>query len=207
MAAPVATAPSPATGAHVTLRLPRVGVLPATVETTAPGALVLVLAIVDRRVARLDGAEAAVEMTTARGIERFAGLLEVTGRPELVRVALRGECQRIQRREWVRVDAVVPITVRAIDEDLGGATTTLNVSGGGVLIRDPWHLPLGLDVRFELEVEPGAPPVRAMGRVVREATTGQKGVRIDSIAREDEARLVRFVRERERTALRMERGR
>jgi hypothetical protein len=42
---------------------------------------------------------------------------------------------------------------------------------------------------------------------VRVAGTEEKGVRIDSISREDEERLVRLVRERELAALRMSRGR
>jgi hypothetical protein len=68
-------------------------------------------------------------------------------------------------------------------------------------------MPLGLDVRIELQAEPGAEPIRALGRVVRVAGQDEKGVRIDSISREDEERLVRLVRERELAALRMSRGR
>jgi PilZ domain len=202
----IAPAPVPpvATGTHVIVRVPHVGGLPATVEATEPGAIVIVLAVIDRRVGRLAGQEASVEATTARGIQRFTGTLHPTpGRSDLLRIAVRGDGERIQRREWARIDAVVPITVRAIDEDLGGATNTLNVSGGGVLIQDIWRLPLGLDVRIELEVAPGHPPVRALGRVVREAAVDQKGIRIDDLGREDEDRLIKFVRERERAALRM----
>ena len=68
-------------------------------------------------------------------------------------------------------------------------------------------MPLGTDVRIELHADPKDPPIRAMGRVVRIAGKDEKGIRIDSIAREDEERLVRLVRERERAALRMSRGR
>jgi hypothetical protein len=42
---------------------------------------------------------------------------------------------------------------------------------------------------------------------VREPAQDQKGIRIDSIGREDSERLVRLVRERELAALRMSRGR
>jgi PilZ domain len=197
-----------AQGQHVQIRLPRVGALPATVETLAGGAVTAVLAVPDSRVQRLSGSEVTVEWTTGRGIQRLLGRLELeTGRPELVRVAVHGDIERIQRREWARVDAIVPVRLRGIDEDVGGETNTLNVSGGGVLLNDLWRLPLGLDVRIELELEPGRPRVRILGRVVREAAPDQKGVRIDDISRDDEARLVRFVRERERAALRMARGR
>jgi hypothetical protein len=199
--------PTIAAGEHVQVTLPHIGALPATVEAAEPGALVLALAVGDDRVKRLGGGLVAVEHTTRRGISRYAGTLQLDGsRPELLRVLLEGEAERIQRREWARVDAVLRITVRGVDEPVGGDTQTLNISGGGMLVKDPWRLPIGLDVRIELHHEPG-PPVNALGRVVRSPTPDQKGIRIDSIAREDEERLVRLVRERELAALRMSRAR
>ena len=203
-----APAPSIPTGEHVQLSLPHVGLLPATVSAVEPGAIVLILAVKDSRVQRLGGAGAAVEYKTGRGIQRFGGTLELdSARPEQVRVITKGEAERIQRREWARVEAHLPITVKGIDEPVGGETQTLNVSGGGVLIKDKWNMPLGTDVRIELQAEPGAAPINALGRVVRVAGTEEKGVRIDSISREDEERLVRLVRDRELAALRMSRGR
>jgi hypothetical protein len=206
-AAPVAQPPV-APGTHVIVRLPHVGSLPATVEAAEPGAIRVALAVPDSRVRRLGGGEAAIEVTSGRGIQRYVGTLEPDpNRSELLRVVLSGEAERIQRREWARVDAVVPVRVRGVDEPIEGATTTLNVSGGGILVNDPWNMVLGIDVRIELEVEPGAAPIRALGRVVRDGGTSRKGIRIDDMSREDEERLVRFVRERERAALRLARGR
>jgi hypothetical protein len=203
-----ASPPSIPSGEHVQLSLPHVGLLPATVASVEAGAIVLVLAVKDSRVSRLAGSEVAVEYKTGRGIQRFGGVLQLdSARPEQLRVVMQGEAERIQRREWARVDCHLPITVKGIDEPVGGDTQTLNVSGGGVLIKDKWNMPLGTDVRIELQAEPGAPPIRALGRVVRVAGTEEKGVRIDSISREDEERLVRLVRERELAALRMARGR
>jgi hypothetical protein len=208
MAVSASETPSIPTGEHVQVNLPHIGLLPATVEATEPGAVVVVLAVGDARVKRLAGAEVAIEYATGRGINRFGGILQLDGsRPEQLRVTLRGDAERIQRREWARVDATLPITVRGIDEPVGGDTVTLNISGGGVLVKDPWKMPLGIDVRIELEVEPGAAPIKALGRVVREPQPDQRGIRIESIARDDEERLVRLVRERELAALRMSRGR
>jgi hypothetical protein len=208
MAVSTSETPSIPTGEHVQVNLPHIGRLPATVEATEPGAVVVVLAVGDARVKRLAGAEVAIEYATGRGINRFAGILELDeSRPDLLRVSLQGDAERIQRREWARVEATLPVTVRGIDEPVGGDTVTLNISGGGVLVKDPWKMPLGIDVRIELEVEPGAAPIKALGRVVREPAADQKGIRIDSIAREDEERLVRLVRERELAALRMSRRR
>jgi c-di-GMP-binding flagellar brake protein YcgR len=208
MAVSAALPPIISPGQHVHVRLPHVGALPATVESVGGGGITAVLAVPDNRVHRLVGAEVTVEWTTSRGIQRFLGKLELeSSRPEVVRVALHGDIERIQRREWARIEAIVPVRVKGIDEDIGGDTTTLNISGGGVLVKDLWNLPLGLDVRIELTPDPGSPPIRALGRVVRDAAKDQKGVRIDDIGRDDEERLVRLVRDRERTALRMARGR
>jgi hypothetical protein len=201
-----APAPSIPSGEHVQLSLPHVGLLPATVSAVEAGAIVLVLAVKDPRVKRLAGQEVAVEYKTGRGIQRFGGILQIDS-GETLRVVMQGEAERIQRREWARVDAHLPIHVKGIDEPVGGETQTLNVSGGGVLVKDKWNMPLGIDVRIELTPEPGAEPIRALGRVVRVAGVEEKGIRIDSISREDEERLVRLVRERELQALRMARGR
>jgi hypothetical protein len=207
MAAIASSTPSIPAGEHVQVNLPHIGLLPATVETTSPGAVVVVLAVSDNRVQRLAGAEVAIEHATGRGINRFNGTLELDdSRPELLRVVLSGDSERIQRREWARVEATLPVTVKGIDEPVGGETVTLNISGGGILVKDLWKMPLGIDVRVELEVEPGV-KIQALGRVVREPARDQKGIRIDSIGREDSERLVRLVRERELAALRMSRGR
>jgi PilZ domain len=193
-------------GQHVHVIFPHVGALPGTIDGADSDAVIVALAVPDDRVPKLAGREVSVEWATGRGIQRLLGTLVVES-SECVKVVVVGEAERIQRRSWARIDAVAPITVRGVDEPVGGATTTLNVSGGGVLVKDLWNLPLGTDVRIELEAEAGQPPIRALGRVVREAGKGEKGIRIDDIGRDDEERLIRYVRDRERAALRMTRGR
>jgi len=201
-------APSLAAGQHVQVRLPHVGALPASVEASGPGVMIVALTVRDDRVARLDGARVSVEHASGRGIHRYTGTLRIDGaRPELLHVALAGDAERIQRREWARVEAVLPVAVRGVDEPVGGDTMTRNVSGGGLLIQDPWGLSLGSDVRIELRAEPGAEPIRALGCVVRALDGDLKGVRFEDMGRPDEERLIRLVRERERAALRTARGR
>ena len=196
-------------GQKVSVRLPYVGALPATVEATAGGRVTVALAVPDNRVLRLDGSEVAVESTSARGIQRFNGRLVLSGRADDFDVEIGGDCERIQRREWARVGTVVPIRVEPVDEpDVeAGETMTLNLSGGGVLINDPWRLPLGIDTRVEITIEPSQPPVRALARVVRDAGPERRGLRFDDIEPQDSERLMRYVRERERAELRMARGR
>jgi c-di-GMP-binding flagellar brake protein YcgR len=208
----MAVAPAPVTmpaGQKVSVRLPYVGALPATVDACAPGLLTIALAVPDARVMRLDNSEVSVECTSPRGIQRFAGRVVLRGRSDVFDVAVGADMERIQRREWARVSCVVPIRVAPVEEPdvQAGQTMTLNLSGGGVLINDPWRLPLGIDARIEIEIEPTQPPVRALARVVRDAGPERKGLRFEDIDPQDTERLMRYVRERERVELRMARGR
>jgi hypothetical protein len=208
----MAVSPAPVTlpaGQKVTVRLQYVGALPATVEASTPGSLTVALAVPDTRISRLDGSEVSVECTSARGIQRFPGRLALRGRSDVFDIEIGDDCERIQRREWARVGTVVPIRVEPIDEPdvLAGETSTLNLSGGGVLIRDLWRLPMGIDTRVEIVIDPTQPPIRALARVVRDAGPEQKGLRFDDIEPQDSERLMRYVRERERAELRMARGR
>ena len=151
----------------------------------SPGAVVLVLAVGDARVSAPRAAPRSRSSTrpAAASTASPATLRARRRRPSSSASSCTGESERIQRREWVRVEATLPVSVKGIDEPVGGDTVTLNISGGGVLVKDPWNMPLGIDVRIELEVEPGSHDP-ALGRVVREPAPDQKGVRIDSIGRE-----------------------
>jgi c-di-GMP-binding flagellar brake protein YcgR len=206
MAAVTAPASQLGEGQHVTIRHVLLGLLPGTVEHASAGSVTVALTARDDRVARLVGQEIAVELLSGRGIYRHTGKL--TGeRNGSLSVALSGEVERIQRREFVRVSAHLDVRVEGVDEPVGGDTTTVDISGAGIQITDPWNLPLGLAVRLELKL-PEGPPLCAPGVVVRQgAEENQKGIRLDNLARPDEDRLMRFIREREVQALRAARGR
>ena len=199
------TVPALVAGQHVVVRNVHVGALPATVEKSNATSVVVALKAKDDRIARLVGHELAVEVTSGRGIHRFGGVLSAQSAGSLT-VMLSGDVERIQRREFVRVAAHLDVTIRGVDEDTGGETTTLDISGSGIRIADKWRLPLGLDVRVELMLPDGA-PLRSLGRVVRTGEEeDQKGIRLDGVARADEDRLMRYIRDREVQALRASRG-
>jgi hypothetical protein len=194
-----------APGQHVILRNVHVGMLPATIEKADAATVTVALAVKDERMPRLVGHEIAVEITSGRGIHRYTGTLSGE-RAGLLTITLSGDIERIQRREFVRVAAHLDVTVKGIDEAVGGETTTLDLSGSGMRIQDKFNLPLGIDVRIELQM-PGGPPLTALGRVVRVGSEAdQKGIRFDSVSRADEDRLMRYIRDREVKALRASRG-
>ncbi|HEX6024456.1 MAG TPA: PilZ domain-containing protein [Solirubrobacter sp.] len=193
-------------GQHVAVENPLLGTLPATVDTVNGPAVQVALAVKDDRVGRLVGKPMAIEATSARGIYRYAGTLGAQSGGSLT-IALTGEVERIQRRDYVRVSAGLEVTVRGVEEEIGGDTVTLDVSARGIRILDKWRLPLGLDVRVEMKL-PGGDPVSSLGRVVRQgAEEDHKGIRLDDLSRADEDRLMRFIREREVQALRQSRDR
>ena len=197
--------PALAQGQKVVVRNVHVGTLPATVERSDASSVTVALAVMDERVKRLVGHEMAVEVRSGRGIHRFGGVLSAQNAGSLT-ISLSGDIERIQRREFVRIATHLAVTVEGIDEDIGGETTTLDVSGSGMRITDKWHLPLGLDVRVQLTL-PDGHTMQALGRVVRAgAEEDQKGVRFDDLARADEDRLMRYIRDREVQALRAARG-
>ena len=201
----MSSAPALAPGQHVIVRNVHLGMLPATVERSDASSVKVALRAKDERVTRFVGHELAVEITSGRGIHRYSGTLSAQDKGVLT-VTLSGDVERIQRREFVRVAAHLDVTVHAVDSDLGGETTTLDVSGSGMRITDKWHLPLGLDVRLELKL-PDGPPLSMLGRVVRlGAAEDEKGIRFDGVARADEDRLMRYIRDREVQALRASRS-
>ena len=205
MPTPTAITPPPLqAGQHVIVRTVHIGMIPGTIDVVGDGSVTVVLTVRDDRFKRLLGHDIFVELSSGRGIYRHNGKLRAD-REGTLSIDLTGEVERIQRREFVRVDAHVSVSVRGIDEALGGDTSTLDVSGGGIRIADPWGLPLGLDVRVELAL-PNGEPVRALGRVVRAAAEGEKGISFDDLARPDEDRLIRYIRERERQAMRAARS-
>lgn len=201
--------PRPARAQTVVLRLPGADDdLAARVDQADDDVITLVLAVTpSASVDRLRDEPAVVEYTTPRGVYRLSGQVAGQGEsPEIIRVRRDGQFDVTQRRDFVRVDAVMPLHVTITDPVRGVAqTTTLNVSGGGLLVHDPFGLPFGAQVDIELELAPGSAKIQARGTVVREAGPEAKGVQIDAIGADDRERLVRYVLERERMALRVAR--
>ena len=207
---------------YVTVRLPPHGELPAIVEAEDDAEVVLSLAVqAPPGIDRLVGRDVRVESVSPRGIQHVTGPVAWSpDQPEFLRVAKLSD-DVIQRREAVRVQAVVPavVTVLAVpalavaDADapvtpppaLPVRTTSLNVSSTGLLVVDDGALPLGARVRIELALAAGEPAVVVVGTVVREQGH-EKGVHTEEISPDDQHRLGRFINEKQRAELRMTRS-
>jgi hypothetical protein len=141
------------------------------------------------------GQAAEVEVTVDGGILTLAArVVDGDGRAA-VRIAPDSSkaVSDVQRRDFVRVDASVPVVVHdGGPEGPGHEARAVNVSGGGLLLAGIGHLHAGDFAWVALDLEDGSAPIEALVTVVREDLTGGRAVRIASISARDEQRIVRF---------------
>ena len=145
-----------------------------------------------------------LESMTSRGLIRLHGTAERVER-DLIRFKVSGDEELVQRRQYVRVIAPQRVT---IDDTLGHVmdTSSVNISGGGMLISGPQTLDLDEEVKFSIYLDDRNPPVTGIGRVVRAARDSQRAIVFESIADTDRDRLIHFIFDRQRRALAVTRG-
>lgn len=142
-----------------------------------------------------------LEFTNRRGVCRILGNAKAVGGGSALRIDATGTIELIQRRDYVRVEAFVPVSYKPDGPDGWTATAnTLDVSGGGFQIGGADGLRLGDMRRFTLELGEGEDDVHAVAAAVREAGDDAFGMRFVEILERDRQRLVRWVFARERLA-------
>jgi hypothetical protein len=139
--------------------------------------------------------------TNGRGVCRILGDAEAAPGGGVLRVNATGTIELIQRRDYVRVEAFVPVAYQPDGPDGWTASAhTLDVSGGGFQLAAAEGLKLGDMLRFTLDLGEGEEPVQAVACAVREAGERGFGMRFVEILERDRQRLVRWVFARERLA-------
>jgi len=174
----------------------------ARVKDTATGSFVLRLEDAQSDpLELLADATVSLEFTNLRGVCRVPGTAEAAGDPGALRVTTTGAVELIQRRDYYRVEAFVPVTYEPYGPDGHIVTAnTLDVSGGGFRIAAAEGLRLWDMLRFTLELGEGEDPVQAIAQAVREAGEDEFGMRFVEILERERQRLVRWVFARERAA-------
>jgi hypothetical protein len=150
----------------------------------------------------------AIQYVTRRGVCRIDGVAHRTKQAGAIRVDHTGEVELIQRREFVRIDAMVPCTYQPMGPTGWTAeTTTINVSGGGFMISGREGLRDGEVCTFTLHLdgEREAGELECDGQVVRE-TAGGLGIQITQIDEDERERLIRWVFARERLSRQIVKG-
>jgi c-di-GMP-binding flagellar brake protein YcgR len=127
----------------------------------------------------------------------------------MITVLAPSTLKKIQRRNFVRVAAWIPLAFSILKDTEDFAekkifrTETVDISGGGVLIKSPLKLSEG--DRLEMEIQlPKRGPVSARGQVVRVEEKKEQppvylvGVAFTEITETDRTKIIRFVFERQR---------
>ena len=188
-------------GAHVVLTLPSLGRLPARIESCRDGRLELALFVrPETPIPWLESKEAEVECVGRLGIYRLTGIVSAEGglRDAAVTLLVDGDAELTQRRDFVRVDATMPVRVWT---NAGVVDTfATNVSGGGFCVAGPESLEIGDGIAFALRL-PGDQRVEGKARVVRDSERGMKGCAIEDVDDAGRELLVRFTFDRQRDEL------
>lgn len=124
---------------------------------------------------------------------------------------------RIQRRNFVRVDAAVPLKMTFYDHADKSAspfvqgTMTTDLSGGGMLVTSPYPLPIYQDVEIEISLpnilKPEEPLeiVTCKGQICRSKELGpnkfQIGISVTEIEENERDKIVRYIFKYQRESL------
>lgn len=147
----------------------------------------------------LERAQAFLDYMTDEGVWRTIGtvrLIDGQG-SQTVRFEPRGRVQLLQRRAYVRTECIAMCVVMAPDRP-PCKCLTLNLSGGGMLLRGLTGVDAGAVVPFDLRLD--LLPARIQGTmdVIRFTPENFVGVQFAEISEDDRDKLVRFAYTRER---------
>jgi c-di-GMP-binding flagellar brake protein YcgR len=189
----------PAIGQTVQVVAPSGASLDARVKGTGGGSFLLRFYTDPREL--LAGRTVSLEFTNRRGVCRIPGSAESAAGESVLHVTATGTVELVQRRDFVRVEAFVPVSYKPDGPDGWTATGhTLDVSGGGFQLAAAEGLRLGDMRRFTLELGEGEDDLSAVAQAVRGSGDVAFGMRFVEILERDRQRLVRWVFARERLA-------
>jgi hypothetical protein len=150
-----------------------------------------------------------LESAGARGVVRTPGAAELV-EANLLRFVLDDSVELVQRREFVRVVAAKRLVLVDEDGDVVTEGLTVDISGGGMLLQLPRSADLPSEGLLFFSLYLGLTDyddqVNGAVRVVRKHDDNKVAVAFEHISHHDQERLVRFVFERQRVALRITRG-
>ena len=150
-----------------------------------------------------------LESSGARGIVRTPGSVELI-EANLLRFTLEETPELVQRREFVRVTAAKRVVLENEGGDVLADALTVDISGGGLLVRLPRRARLPADESMYFVLYLGVTDyedqVTGTVRIVRYKEDHQVALGFEHISRRNQERLIRFVFERQRIALKLTRG-
>jgi c-di-GMP-binding flagellar brake protein YcgR len=197
-----ATTPGPSVDRIVTVHIPGVEDVPAKVVRRGDGFTELKL---QRRtqspLQNLQQTQVFLEFVTDDGMWRMLGTLTLhaTAEGEALRFEHTGRTQLLQRRAHVRTDLIAAV-IFTPDGGTARKAMTLNVSGGGLLVRGLAGVGVDEDLAFDLRLDLLPARVQGRCRVVRGTPDGLHGLQFTEIDEGDRDKIVRFAYQRENAA-------
>lgn len=150
-------------------------------------------------------AELTLESTGGRGVLRTVGHGRHIRRNLIQFIPDEPGEELVQRREFVRVVTAERVVLRDQDEKVLAMTLTVDISGGGILIRVPASLQIGPEVYFDLHLGDDD-VIYGTGRVIRSGRDDLRAIVFTEISHADRERLIRNIFNRQRMALAVTRG-
>ncbi|HWI06858.1 MAG TPA: PilZ domain-containing protein [Solirubrobacteraceae bacterium] len=187
---------------HAWIAVPEVGSIPALVELDATSHATAVLLVHPLRA--LDdvvGTQVGIDVTTTRGVVHVDARVAAVRDGEVLDLEVAGDRELIQRREYVRVDAVLDVAVASAGEPDGRTAIAVNISGSGAVVSQLEGLAPGDPVDLWLRLAAAEPPVMVSGRIVRETDQHLLAVHFEQLATADRERIVHYVFARQRLEL------
>ncbi len=150
-----------------------------------------------------------LESAGARGVVRTLGTAELV-EGDLLRFVLASASELVQRREFVRVVAAKRLVLEDEDGDVIAKGLTIDISGGGLRAQLPRSADAPLQTTLFFSLSLGLTDyddqVSGTAQIVRRNDQNQVALEFEHISHRDQERLIRFVFERQRVALRVTRG-
>lgn len=150
-----------------------------------------------------------LESAGTRGVVRTPGTAELV-ESNLLRFVPEDSMELVQRREFVRVTAAKRVVLENEDGDVLAQGLTSDISGGGMLVQLPRSADITVDTVIFFSLSLGLTDyddqVNGTARILRRTDENRVALEFEHISRRDQERLIRFVFERQRAALRVTRG-
>jgi hypothetical protein len=199
MSAEASPTAAPPLGRLITLSIPSVEELSAKVVGGGDGFTQLKLATRPRTdMDLLLRSQVFLEFVTDDGMWRTLGTVALVG-SDVLRFEHRGRVQLLQRRAHVRTDLIAQLVVTP-EGGKPRRCLTLNVSGGGALVRGLDDVALDGDLSFDLHLDLLPARIQGTCKVVRRTPDGCHGIQFTEIEEGDRDKLVRFAYTRENAA-------
>jgi c-di-GMP-binding flagellar brake protein YcgR len=202
MSASEITTSGPKLDRTVTVHIPGLEEVPATVVRRGEGFTELKLqARTQTPLQTLQHTQVFLEFVTDDGMWRMLGTLSLHACEdgEALRFDHTGRTQLLQRRAHVRTDCIAMLLVTP-DGGAPQKAMTLNISGGGLLVRGLRDVAADTDLTFDLRLDLLPARIQGRCRVVRVTPDALHGMQFIDIDEGERDKIMRFAYQREKAA-------